>query len=105
MAEAAPAAGPPRWDYLLSTWRELDAPDAWDEAGPSVTLHEQPGNGRYDHATTVDLGVRIRLPAPFDVELDTSRFPGPEQWPRPEGRRGPPGARQPRPCQACHREA
>ncbi len=55
--------------------------DAWDEAGPSVTLYEQPGNGRYNHATTVDFGAKIRLPEPFDVELDTSRFPGPDQWP------------------------
>lgn len=50
--------------------------DAWDEAGPSVTLYEQPGNGRYNHAMTVDFGAKIRLPEPFDVELDTSRFPG-----------------------------
>ncbi|MEU1897000.1 Uma2 family endonuclease [Nocardiopsis dassonvillei] len=55
--------------------------DAWDEAGPSVTLYEQPGNGRYNHATTVDFGAKIRLPEPFDVDLDTSRFPGPDQWP------------------------
>ncbi|MEU4284336.1 MULTISPECIES: Uma2 family endonuclease [Nocardiopsis] len=54
--------------------------DAWDEAGPSVTLYEQPGNGRYNHATTVDFGAKIRLPEPFDVDLDTSRFPGPDQW-------------------------
>ena len=55
--------------------------DAWDEAGPSVTLYEQPGNGRYDHATTVDFGAKVRLPAPFDIEIDTSRFPPPDQWP------------------------
>ena len=55
--------------------------DAWDEAGPSVTLYEQPGNGRYNQATTVDFGDKIRLPEPFAVEIDTSRFPGPDQWP------------------------
>lgn len=55
--------------------------DAWDETGPSVTLYEQPGNGRYNHATTVDFGEKIRLPEPFDLEIDTSRFPRPEQWP------------------------
>lgn len=55
--------------------------DAWDETGPSVTLYEQPGNGRYNHATTVDFGEKIRLPESFDLEIDTSRFPRPEQWP------------------------
>ena len=55
--------------------------DGWDEAGPSVTLHEQPGNGRYNKATTVDFGGKIRLPEPFGLEIDTSRFPGPDQWP------------------------
>ncbi|MGW9554404.1 Uma2 family endonuclease [Nocardiopsis sp. NPDC055551] len=55
--------------------------DAWDETGPSVTLYEQPGNGRYNHATTVDFGEKIRLPEPFDLEIDTSRFPRPDQWP------------------------
>lgn len=55
--------------------------DAWDETGPSVTLYEQPGNGRYNHATTVDFGEKIRLPESFDLEIDTSRFPCLEQWP------------------------
>ena len=55
--------------------------DAWDENGPSVTLYEQPGNGRYNQATTVDFGDKIRLPEPFDLEIDTSRFPGPDEWP------------------------
>lgn len=55
--------------------------DAWDEVGPSVTLYEQPDNGRYNHSTTVPFGGRIRLPEPFDLEIDTSEFPGPDQWP------------------------
>ncbi|WP_191269114.1 Uma2 family endonuclease [Nocardiopsis terrae] len=55
--------------------------DAWDENGPSVTLYEQPGNGRYNQATTADFGDKIRLPEPFGLEIDTSRFPGPDEWP------------------------
>ncbi|MGW5875341.1 Uma2 family endonuclease [Nocardiopsis terrae] len=55
--------------------------DAWDENGPSVTLYEQPGNGRYNQATTVDFGDKIRLPEPFGLEIDTSRFPSPDEWP------------------------
>nr|WP_026118294.1 Uma2 family endonuclease [Nocardiopsis salina] len=55
--------------------------DAWDETGPSVTLYEQPGNGRYNQATTVSFGEKLTLPEPFDVDLDTSRFPLPDQWP------------------------
>lgn len=55
--------------------------DAWDESGPSGTLYEQPGNGRYNHATTVDFDEKIRLPEPFGLEIDTSRFPRPDQWP------------------------
>ncbi|MFV2195659.1 Uma2 family endonuclease [Nocardiopsis sp. LOL_012] len=54
--------------------------DAWDEHGPSVTLYEQPDSGRYNHAATVNFGGKVRLPEPFGLELDTSRFPGPEQW-------------------------
>ncbi|MEE2053859.1 Uma2 family endonuclease [Nocardiopsis tropica] len=55
--------------------------DAWDDMGPSVTLYEQPGNGRYNHATTVEFGEKIGLPEPFGLEIDTSRFPRPDQWP------------------------
>ncbi|KOX16989.1 restriction endonuclease [Nocardiopsis sp. NRRL B-16309] len=55
--------------------------DAWDENGPSVTLYELPGNGRYNHATTVDFGEKITLPEPFGLDIDTSKFPGPDSWP------------------------
>ncbi|MCY9786054.1 Uma2 family endonuclease [Nocardiopsis sp. EMB25] len=54
--------------------------DAWDGMGPSVSLHEQPSNGRYKHTSIVEFGEKIRLPEPFDLELDTSRFPGPDKW-------------------------
>ncbi|WP_306365827.1 Uma2 family endonuclease [Nocardiopsis sp. CC223A] len=55
--------------------------DAWADAGPSVTLYENPGNGMYHKATSVLFGETIELPDPFGIELDTSRFPAPDQWP------------------------
>lgn len=55
--------------------------DAWADAGPSVTLYEKPGNGMYHKATSVLFGESIQLPDPFGIELDTSRFPTPDQWP------------------------
>lgn len=54
--------------------------DAWEQNGPTVVLYEQPQNGRYHHATTVEFGDSIILPKPFDLELDTSEFPPPQEW-------------------------
>ncbi|WP_133740129.1 Uma2 family endonuclease [Actinorugispora endophytica] len=54
--------------------------DAWDPTGPSVTLYEQPHNGRYDVHHTVSFGRAITVPAPFDIELDTSEFPPGSEW-------------------------
>lgn len=81
MTETIPATGMSRWGYAHAPVPLYLLVDAWDETGPSVTLYEQPGNGRYNHATTVDFGEKIRLPELFDLEIDTSRFPRPEQWP------------------------
>ncbi|MDA8369288.1 MAG: Uma2 family endonuclease [Nocardiopsaceae bacterium] len=76
-----------RTDRTTKLWGYAHAPvplylliDAWDENGPSVTLYEQPGNGRYTHSTTVDFGAKIVLPEPFGTEIDTSAFPEPEGW-------------------------
>ncbi|GAA3727680.1 Uma2 family endonuclease [Spinactinospora alkalitolerans] len=54
--------------------------DAWDPNGPSVTLYENPRSGRYLHSHTVPFGEKITVPAPFDLELDTSEFPPGEEW-------------------------
>jgi hypothetical protein len=29
----------------------------------------------------VDFGEKITLPEPFDLDVDTSTFPGPDSWP------------------------
>ncbi|WP_243742284.1 Uma2 family endonuclease [Actinorugispora endophytica] len=54
--------------------------DRWAEEGPSVTLYEDPENGRYRRHTTVPFGAKASLPSPFGLELDTSDFPDAKQW-------------------------
>ncbi|MFI6575271.1 hypothetical protein ACIBFB_05675 [Nocardiopsis sp. NPDC050513] len=54
--------------------------DAFDGEDPSVTLDELLGDGRHNHVTAVKPGAKIRLPEPFGLELDTSRFPGSDTW-------------------------
>lgn len=54
--------------------------DAWAVEGPSVTLFEEPENGGYRRHMTVPFGEKVHLPEPFDLTLETERFPGPESW-------------------------
>ncbi len=42
---------------------------------PAVTLYSEPADGEYRRVVTVPFGESILLPAPFDIELDTSQFP------------------------------
>ena len=44
-------------------------------AHPAVTLYAEPADGGYRRVVTVPFGESIHLPAPFDIELDTSQFP------------------------------
>ena len=48
--------------------------DPWDRDGPTVTLFSGPNDGDYRHHTRVEFGKPVTVPAPFDVELDTSEF-------------------------------
>ncbi|MEV2274474.1 Uma2 family endonuclease [Nocardiopsis sp. NPDC049922] len=68
------------WGYAYAPVPLYLLIDAFAGEGPSVTLYERPGNGRYNRATTVEFGDKISLPMPFNLELDTSRFPGPDKW-------------------------
>jgi Uma2 family endonuclease len=43
----------------------------------SVTLYSEPGNEGYATASTVSFGEKLRIPAPFDITLDTSALPLP----------------------------
>ncbi|WP_128380775.1 Uma2 family endonuclease [Streptomyces cavernae] len=49
--------------------------DRWAERGPTVTLYGQPKGGVYRVLSTVKFGEPIKLPAPFDLVIDTSEFP------------------------------
>ncbi|MFE2324832.1 Uma2 family endonuclease [Streptomyces sp. NPDC059385] len=51
--------------------------DAFSPGGPTLTLYGEPGNGAYRVLQVRKFGDPFRLPAPFDVELDTSAFPTP----------------------------
>ncbi len=44
-------------------------------AHPAITLYAEPADGGYRRVVTVPFGESIHLPAPFDIELDTSQFP------------------------------
>jgi Uma2 family endonuclease len=44
------------------------------EGGGFVTLYSNPSDGQYLDAHKVPFGEKLRLPAPFEVEIDTARF-------------------------------
>ncbi|MEE2036366.1 Uma2 family endonuclease [Nocardiopsis sp. CT-R113] len=69
--------GPKLWGYAHAGVPLYLLVDRWDpETGRSeVTLFSGPENGRYTSATKVPFGKEIRLPAPFDLTLDTGGFP------------------------------
>jgi Uma2 family endonuclease len=43
----------------------------------TISLHSEPGEGGYGNVTTVTAGEKLRLPAPFNLTLDTSSLPLP----------------------------
>lgn len=49
--------------------------DRWAVDGPSTTLYGEPKGDVYRPLSTVKFGEAIKLPAPFDVVIDTSEFP------------------------------
>ncbi|MFJ9808466.1 Uma2 family endonuclease [Streptomyces sp. NPDC101158] len=49
--------------------------DRWAPGGPTVTLYGQPKGGVHRVLGAVLFGEEIRLPAPFDLTLDTADFP------------------------------
>jgi Uma2 family endonuclease len=50
--------------------------DSWAQGGPTVTLYGEPEEGVYRLLRAGKFGESILLPEPFDLELDTSEFPG-----------------------------
>ncbi|MFE0105149.1 Uma2 family endonuclease [Streptomyces sp. NPDC059009] len=49
--------------------------DRWAPGGPTITLYGEPTGDVYRTLSACKFGETIKLPAPFDLDLDTSRFP------------------------------
>ncbi|MEV0124753.1 Uma2 family endonuclease [Streptomyces sp. NPDC050703] len=49
--------------------------DRWASGGPTITLYGDPRGGVYRALRTCKFGEAVKLPAPFDLEIDTSAFP------------------------------
>ncbi|MER5600574.1 Uma2 family endonuclease [Streptomyces sp. NPDC002265] len=49
--------------------------DRWAPDGPTVTLYGEPKGDVYRPLSTAKFGEAVKLPAPFDLELDTTEFP------------------------------
>ncbi|MFE9039447.1 Uma2 family endonuclease [Streptomyces sp. NPDC007818] len=49
--------------------------DAYAPGGPTVTLYGEPKDSVYRTLRAAPFGVKIHLPAPFDLTLDTAEFP------------------------------
>ncbi|MFF3212223.1 Uma2 family endonuclease [Streptomyces sp. NPDC002886] len=52
--------------------------DAFAPLGPTLTLHGEPRGDLYRVLQVAKFGEVFHLPAPFDVDIDTSLFPTPE---------------------------
>lgn len=49
--------------------------DRWAPGGPTVTLYGEPKGDVYRVLSACKFGETVKLPAPFDLDIDTSRFP------------------------------
>jgi Uma2 family endonuclease len=49
--------------------------DSWAPGGPTVTLYGEPKGDVYRVLSAVKFGEPIKLPAPFDLTIDTAAFP------------------------------
>ncbi len=49
--------------------------DRWAPEGPTATLYGEPKGDVYRPLRTAKFGEAIKLPAPFDLVIDTSEFP------------------------------
>ena len=48
--------------------------DRWSRPA-ALTLFSEPVDGEFQQSIVVPFGEALALPAPFDVEIDSSRFP------------------------------
>lgn len=49
--------------------------DRWAPGGPTATLYGEPKADVYRVLSTAKFGEPLKLPAPFDLTLDTGEFP------------------------------
>ncbi|GGV49348.1 Uma2 family endonuclease [Streptomyces griseoflavus] len=49
--------------------------DRWAADGPTATLHGDPKGDVYRPLSTAKFGEPLKLPAPFDLVIDTAEFP------------------------------
>ncbi|MFF8591237.1 Uma2 family endonuclease [Streptomyces sp. NPDC015220] len=49
--------------------------DRWAPDGPTVTLYGEPQGDVYRPLSTAKFGEPVKLPAPFDLVIDTGEFP------------------------------
>lgn len=49
--------------------------DRWAPEGPTATLYGEPKGDVYRPLSTAKFGEAIKLPAPFDLSIDTGEFP------------------------------
>ncbi|HVV18121.1 MAG TPA: Uma2 family endonuclease [Pseudonocardiaceae bacterium] len=63
-----------RWGYAHAAVPQYLLIDRFDDDGPSITLFTEPVDGHYEQIHRLPFGREVRLPEPFEVDLDTSRF-------------------------------
>lgn len=51
--------------------------DRWAPEGPTATLYGEPKGDVYRALSSAKFGESIKLPAPFDLVIDTGEFPAP----------------------------
>ena len=51
--------------------------DRWAPEGPTAILYSEPKGDVYRPWSTAKFGEPIKLPAPFDLVIDTGEFPAP----------------------------
>lgn len=49
--------------------------DPWHDGRPTATLYGEPQSGTYRVLDSVEYGVKLTLPEPFGLTIDTAEFP------------------------------
>lgn len=68
-----------RHDQLVGGPDELHGATTIQRTPMTVSLFSGPGGSGYARIESVNAGGKLRLPAPFDVTLDTASLPSPRR--------------------------